>query len=151
MEPYRAYGLEDMGRQGGGMLKTAPIAAVAATLLLGAAASAHAAESSIAPRPRNTVTDFTAQAQPQAPMITPAPRKSLQWDSNGKWGLRLDMNQSPVREPDLKDMQAGAFFRITPSLRVGGSVQLGNRLAQPQRVMPGDATPRVHLETAFRF
>jgi hypothetical protein len=134
------------------MNKATAIAALAATLLTGAATGAFAAEANVtAPRPRNTPQDFTAQAQPQAPMITPSPRKSLQWDSQGKWGLRLDLNQSPVREPDWKDIQAGAFFRISPSVRVGGSVGVGNRLSQPRQVMPGDATPRVHLETAFRF
>jgi hypothetical protein len=128
------------------MKRVAPIAAIAATLLFGAAVDARAAEA----RPRTTA-DLAGQPATAAPWTLTGPRKSLQWDSNGKWGLRLGMNQSALREPDWKDMQAGAFFRITPSLRVGGSVQLGDRLAQPKQVTPGDATPRVHLETAFRF
>jgi hypothetical protein len=127
------------------MKRVAPIAAIAATLLFGAAVDARAAEA----RPRTTA-DLASQQQ-AAPWTLTGPRKSLQWDSNGKWGLRLGMNQPVLRDPDWKDMQAGAFFRITPSLRVGGSVQLGDRLAQPKQATPGDATPRVHLETAFRF
>jgi hypothetical protein len=129
------------------MRKFAPILAVAGALLFGAAVNAHAAEQ----RPRATA-DLAAQPQDPAPWTLTGPKKSLQWDSNGKWGLRLGMNQPTLREPDWKDMQAGAFFRITPSLRVGGSVQFGDRLSQPRKVTPGDAAaPRVHLETAFRF
>jgi hypothetical protein len=129
------------------MKRVAPVVAIAATLLFGAAANARAAEA----RPRTTA-DLAEQPQQAAPWTLAGPRKSLQRDSSGKWGLRLGLNQPSLREPDWKDMQAGAFFRITPSLRVGGSVQLGDRLAQPKQVTPGDAaTPRVHLETAFRF
>lgn len=129
------------------MNRVASIAAVAATLLFGAAVDARAAE----PRPRTTA-DLAGAPQQGVPWTLAGPRKSLQWDSNGKWGLRLGMNQPSLREPDWKDMQAGAFFRITPSLRVGGSFQLGDRLSQPKQVTPGDAAaPRVHLETAFRF
>jgi hypothetical protein len=120
-----------------------------ATILFGIAASgfaaggAHAAE---AARPRTT-----SNLVSDAPWATPAPQKQLQWDSKGRWGFRLDMNQPANRDPDWKDMQAGAYFRITPSLQVGGSVSMGDRLASPQRVTPLDATPKVHLETAFRF
>lgn len=127
------------------MSKFVPAAVIATALLFGAAANARAAEA----RPRTT--QDLAASQPVAPWTLSGPRKSLQWDSTGKWGLRLGINQPNLREPDWKDMEAGAFFRITPSLRVGGSVQLGDRLAAPRKVTPGDTAPRVHLETAFRF
>ena len=88
-----------------------------------------------------------------APWVAPATHKQLQWDSKGRWGLRLDMIQPTIRDPGIKDMQAGAFFRITPSLQVNGTVGLGDRLSepQPQHVTPQDTSPQVHLETAFRF
>jgi hypothetical protein len=82
-----------------------------------------------------------------------APHKSLQLDASGRWSLRLDMDP-PVGEQTggLKDMQAGAFFHITPSVRIGGSVGLGDRQADAQRLLPQDANePRVHLETKFKF
>ena len=80
------------------------------------------------------------------------PHKSLQLDANGRWTLRLDM-ESPVGEGgSLKDVQAGAFFHITPSMRIGGSVGLGDRQADVQRLLPQDTQgPRVHLETKFKF
>ena len=52
----------------------------------------------------------------------------------------------------LKDMQAGAFFHITPSVRIGGSVGLGDRQGDAARILPQDTNaPRVHLETKFKF
>ena len=125
------------------MKKTASRLAMATILFGIAAGGAHAAEASRTRAP----TDLLSEA----PWAKPAPHKQLQWDSKGRWGLRLDMNQPSNREADWKDVQAGAFFRITPSLQVGGTVGLGDRLAQPRRVTPLDAAPRVHLETAFRF
>lgn len=120
-----------------------------ATILSGiAAGGAYAAEPArLAPVARAPATPSVSDA----PWATLAPHKQLQWDSKGRWGLRLDMNQPANRDPDWKDVQAGAFFRISPSLQVGGTVALSDRLAQPQRVTPLDAGPRVHLETAFRF
>lgn len=93
--------------------------------------------------------DFTASTQ--EPWSAPAPRKSLQWDMKGRWSLRLDMDQPATREMGWKDVQAGAYFRITPSLRVGGSVGMGDKFAPPPQVQPKDPTPRVQLNTTFQF
>jgi hypothetical protein len=82
-----------------------------------------------------------------------APRKSLQWDASGHWTLNLDMDQPVGRDMDWKDVSAGAYFHITPSMRIGGSVGLGDKFADPQRIFPEDTSnaPRVHLETKFKF
>ncbi len=126
--------------------RAAALAGFAALLVTGAAASAHA--ETLRPIRTAPVTEFAKDTQP---WTAPAPRKTLQFDTNGRWGLRLDMDQLANRETQWKDVQAGAFFRITPSLRVGGSVALTDKMASPQQVTPQDATPRVHLETNFRF
>ena len=82
-----------------------------------------------------------------------AARKSLQWDASGKWTLNLDMDQPVGRDLDLKDVSAGAFFHITPSMRIGGSVGLGDKFAEPDKIVPQDTSdaPRVRLETKFKF
>jgi hypothetical protein len=82
-----------------------------------------------------------------------APRKSLQWDASGHWTLNLDMDQPVGRDMDWKDVSAGAYFHITPSMRIGGSVGLGDKFADPQHILPEDTinAPRVHLETKFKF
>ena len=115
---------------------------LAALLLLGAAAGARA---------QAVVTQNPNAFLPPGAGV--APHKSLQLDANGRWTLRLDMDP-PVGEQTggLKDMQAGAFFHITPSMRIGGSVGLGDRQADAQKILPQDTNgPRVHFETKFKF
>ena len=113
---------------------------IAALLLTGAAARAETAGATQNPNA------FT-------PDGSGAPHKSLQLDANGRWTLRLDIDP-PVGEQmgSLKDVQAGAFFHITPSMRIGGSVGLGDRQADAQKLLPQDTNgPRVHFETKFKF
>ena len=117
-------------------------AALAALLLAGVAGIARAE----GPQTQNPNAFLPPSAEPH---------KSLQLDSTGRWGLRLDMDP-PVGDQvgSLKDMSAGAFFHITPSMRIGGSVGLCDRQADPQRILPTDINgnaPRVHLETKFKF
>ncbi|OYX35552.1 MAG: hypothetical protein B7Y99_03320 [Caulobacterales bacterium 32-69-10] len=128
------------------MAKYASVLGVALILSGIMAGGAFAAEPSRAPAPIRPTTSLSA-----APYAATPPHKQLQWDSKGRWGFRLDMIQPNNRDTDWKDVQAGAFFRITPSMQVGAAVGLGDRLAQPRQVTPLDAGPRVHLETAFRF
>ncbi len=136
-------------------VRATALAVFAALLATGAAANAHAepmrptaAAGPTAPINTTPGNQFASEAQPWS---APLPRKSLQFDASGRWGLRLDMDQPSNRDTQWKDVQAGAFFRITPSLRIGGSVALTDKMASPDKVTPQDATPRVHLETAFRF
>ena len=136
-------------------LKAQGLATAAALLLIGAAANAHAATVSTHP-----ASDFTASSSLSSTTTTAttapwtvaqSPHRTLQWDPKGRWTFRLEMNEPVNHERDWKDVQAGAFFRITPSLRVGGSVGIANSYSQTQTVTPPDAQPRVRLETTFKF
>ena len=77
--------------------------------------------------------------------------RSLQWNDKARWGLKLDLNQPAGRDLQLKDIQAGAFYRLTPSLQVGGAVSLGDSTRLTRDTAPEDQAPRVRLETAFKF
>ncbi len=125
-------------------LRAAWVAMGAALLLTGMASSvAHAAP-----------TDFasTTAADTQAtPFSVPTPHKTYSFDAKGKWGVNLDMEQPVNRETEWKDVTAGGYFRIGPRLKLGGSVGLGDKFAQPQQLTPQDTGPRVHLETKFQF
>jgi hypothetical protein len=69
-----------------------------------------------------------------------------------RWGLHLDMVEPVGRDLQLRDLQAGAFFKLTPSLRVGGAVAFADQPTQPDRSsLPTTQTPRVRLETTFKF
>ena len=116
-----------------------------ATLIGAAAGGAHAAD-------KSKGLDFTVRSEPMT-LAQPSAGKTLKWDaSKGRWGLTLNMQEPSARPSTLNDVQAGAYFRITPSLRVGGSVALGE---QPLTGSPAKSAveeqPRVRLETAFKF
>lgn len=123
--------------------RTTWAAGVAAVLLGTVGATAHAETA-----PARTANSFTA-AEP-SPWTLTAPRKTLQWDSKGRWGLRVDMDKPTNRDTNWSDVEAGAFFKVTPSLRVGGTVGLAP-LPTPQKLLPQDPGARVHVQTNFQF
>src|SRR5579872_5394896 len=93
----------------------ATVAAIATLALLGVAASARA----------ETVSPFAQGAQPS--------HSQFAWDKKGRWGLKLDMSHPVGREMQMGDVQAGAYYRVTPSLRVGAAVSLGDQPNQTDR------------------
>ena len=126
-------------------LRAAWLAMGAALLLTGMATAAHAAPSDLiggAP---------VSDSQAPTPFYVPTPHKTYSFDAKGKWGVDLDMEQPVNRDTQWKDVTAGAYFKIGPRLKLGGSVGLGDKLAQPQQLTPQDLGPRVHLETKFQF
>jgi hypothetical protein len=119
---------------------------VAATALLGAAYGA--AQAADKPQPF----DFTLHTE-----VSPVPSsglKSLKWDARkGRWGVTLNLDQPDARPSSLNDVQAGAYYHITPSLRVGGAVALGDEQLTPgpKKIGSEEAQPRVRLESSFKF
>ncbi len=125
------------------------IVAVSALALLGATASVARAEDK--PEVAVTLTDRN--------LWGPQPvHKSFQWDAGkSRWGLKLDLDQPAGRAAAWQDVQAGAYFKVTPSLSVGGAVALHDQVAPLNQANPQAPpnvpanTPRVRLETAFKF
>ena len=98
--------------------------------------------------------DFSNPAQMMPFNPQQGPKKSLQWDNKkGKWGLKLDLDQPANRELEGRDVQAGAYYSVTPSIRVGGAVALGdnNPALAARKNENHEPAPRVKLETAFKF
>lgn len=87
-----------------------------------------------------------------------SPSKTYQFDLNRKWGVKFDVNQTDTSPSGLNDIDAGAFYKLTPSLRVGGSLGFGEK-TDPNKTAAGNAVvaqgakdqPRVRLETTFKF
>ena len=126
------------------MIRKGPVCvAIAAGLICsGLALSAHAQT----PRRSESLTGGQgSETQAQR-------RPGLQFGSDGRWGLNLDVQQPVGREADWNDVDASAHFRLSPSLRLQGSVGLGERRPDPARPAERDRDqPHVRLETIFRF
>lgn len=104
-----------------------------------------------------------AKARPQLQAAAPAAspndwgpssrRRTLEFNTEGRWGLKLDYDENTSRDQQWRDVEAGAYYRLSRSLRVGGSVGLtGDAAAAARRVPDAEKpAPRVRLETTFRF
>lgn len=118
---------------------------IGAVALAGATATIAHAEPA-----KGKAIDFSVRNEASA--LAPG-AKSLKWDTRkGRWGVTLNLEQPADRDAQWNDVQAGAYFRITPSLRVGGAVALGEKETPAfKRTEPQAGAPRVRLETAFKF
>ena len=143
------------------MTRAGLTAATLGLLLLGAASASRAQTLTLPSAPRlgqDAQVTPVAQAQtfssslPDQPSLVPQAHRSLQLDSKGRWGVRLDVEQPSGRPSDWQDVQAGAYVSLGSRVRVGGSVGFGDKFSTPQRITPQDAAqPRVRLETQFKF
>ena len=129
------------------------LAGTAALILTGSAATAFAQAKPHAVTPDFAVkNDFASStAAVQYPQDD---KRTLRWDAKkGRWGLKLDLDQPSNRDLQMQDVQAGAYFKVSPSIRVGGAVSLGetNPALAARRAQQADPAPRVRLETAFKF
>lgn len=126
------------------MSKRTVISLMSAALLVGVASSAHAETA-------KKITDFTVRSDVST--LAPQGTKSLKWDARkGRWGVTLNLDQPVGRDAQWNDVQAGAYFRVTPSLRIGGAVALGDKVTSNyNQAQPPESAPRVKLETAFKF
>ncbi len=81
------------------------------------------------------------------------PRRSLEWDARtGRWGLRLGVEQHFDRDVQLKDLEPGVYYRLTPRLHIGGGVSLAPDQVDSLRLTtPQIPAPRVRLETTLKF
>lgn len=111
--------------------------------------------------------EASAQSRSRAPAVSlseasaaqrtganpPAQRRGLRWNDNGRWGLNFNMNQPTGRETQWGDVEAGAFYSVTPRLSVGAAAGLGKAEPDPARAPDTDrrSQPRIRLESIFRF
>ncbi len=102
----------------------------------------------------------TTQTGPQDDFNTdigfPKPQtKVYQFNLKGKWGIKFDVNQPEMAPSGFNDVDAGAFYKLTPSLRVGGTVGFGEKTdplkPEPSQLQGDKKQPRVRLETTFKF
>jgi hypothetical protein len=134
------------------MARARYIAAATALILMGSASLAHA-QSAPQTKPADQFRvrgDFDIRDGRLGPNRGD---RSLQFDAKtGKWGVKLGLGTPVGREAEAKDLEAGAYFRVTPSLRIGGAVGLASERDAPvRRSSDKEEAPRVRLETTFKF
>ena len=137
-----------MTRKTGALI--AGLAAGLTLLAMADVASAQAAGTSARARaPAVSLTD--AQAA-RAAAAQPGSSR-LRFTERGRWGLDLNLSQPVGRESNLGDVEAGAYYRVNPRLRVGAAAGLAEPESDPARAPQTDrrAAPRFRLESIFRF
>lgn len=85
--------------------------------------------------------------------------KVYAFNLKGKWGVKFDVNQPETSPSGMNDVDAGAFYKLSPSVRVAGTLGFGEKTndafrADPVTTAAQQATknqPRVRLETTFKF
>jgi hypothetical protein len=106
-----------------------------------------------------TLTPFTVSdsyISDQTTTFNKSQSKLYQFDLKGKWGLKFGVNQVESRPSGANDIDAGAFYKLSPSLSVGGTLGFGEKTEafKPEpnsAAQANSAHPRVRLETTFKF
>lgn len=134
------------------MRKGAIIAGLAGGLVLLASADAASAQAAQSRTRAPAVTLSEAQAA-RSSAATPG-QSRLRFTERGRWGLDLNLSQPVGRESNLGDVEAGAYYRVNPRLRVGATAGLAEPdqdPAAPTSQNDRRAAPRFRLESIFRF
>ncbi|RIJ30377.1 NtrZ family periplasmic regulatory protein [Henriciella mobilis] len=85
---------------------------------------------------------------------SPSKEVRLAWVKGDKWQLSVDLTSRPDDSPLAREeMRAGAEFRITPRISVGGSVSVGaNELNGAFDQLQDEAVETgIRLRSAFKF
>lgn len=128
------------------MRQGAFIAGVAAAVALLAVADTAAAQTA---RGR-TVSLTEAQAARSAGNQTGQTR--LRFTERGRWGLDLNMTEPSNREAAVGGVEAGAYYRVNPRLRVGAAAGIEEGRTEPDRPAQEDRrAARFRLQSIFRF
>lgn len=133
------------------MRKVGLVIAVAASALFGATGAAHA-QAAKAKAP--AAADTRAAARDAYTLDQAQGAKVLEVDAAKRWGLKLTMQPPVTRDIQLKDVEAGAYYKINPKLRVGGAVGLADTVAPDEAAKAKQSqqtTPRVKLNAIFKF
>ncbi len=128
------------------------VMAVAMALTAGTLAAPACARDN-APQTFSSATRFTAGSNFTVNQNSwgPDAAQGLAW-SRSRFGLTVDFGAPQTRAEDANDVAAGAYYRITPSLRLGGQLKLGTTgSAATRAAQPDEREPRLRFETAFQF
>jgi hypothetical protein len=108
--------------------------------------------------PKQSLTNQNLASAPVLVLREPGQKTKFnvyQFDVSKSWGLKFEFSQPQTQPMTKTDIDAGAYFRLNPSVSFGGSLGLGektNPLApKPLQAQEDQNAPRVRLETQFKF
>ena len=127
---------------------SAVIAGLAAGLTLLAVADVASAQTA-----GRTRAPAVSLSEAQSARAIAAGPSRLRFTERGRWGLDLNLSQPEVRDSNVGDVEAGAYYRINPRLRVGAAAGLAETDTDPARGPQAErrSAPRFRLESIFRF
>jgi hypothetical protein len=75
------------------------------------------------------------------------------WRPGGKWGLTIDLSTRAQNNVlPREELQAGAYYQVTPRFRFGGGVMLkGDSIGSPENWKQEQPDAGVRLSSAFSF
>jgi len=76
---------------------------------------------------------------------------ALELAAGDKWGFTFGLENSDAHSFDLDGVSAGAFFDITPRIRVGGALSFTESDAFFAQGAVREDIPEVKFESAFKF
>ena len=78
---------------------------------------------------------------------------SLAWTKGQRWSLNIDLKQRDDESPlPREEMRAGATFRLTPRISVGGEVSVGAQELDDSAVWEEQQLETgIRLQSAFKF
>ncbi len=85
--------------------------------------------------------------------------QSVDIPASGKWGVALNLDLKDTTYQNMDRMSAGAYFKLSPRIRLGGSVSFGApgnlRVSTPQDrvlpVAPGEGDSAIRIESSIKF
>ena len=94
--------------------------------------------------------DFGGDPKANAALVA---SRSYSVPIKSQWGVKLDVNQAVNGTSGWNDVDAGAYYKITPALKVGGTVGFGQKtkLLRPASKPAPKEQARVRVETSYRF
>ncbi|NBB52834.1 hypothetical protein GVN24_31620 [Rhizobium sp. CRIBSB] len=94
-----------------------------------------------------------ALGQGEAARAGSTQRRALRLDESGRWGVDFSLSQPQGRYAQWGDVEAGAYYRVSPRLELGASAGLVPAPEDPARPAQdnGRGQARVRLESIFRF
>lgn len=81
---------------------------------------------------------------------------TVEIEGGSNWGLSLGFESAPAastRNGNVDGLSAGAYFKVSPRMRVGGELGYRSQAGDPSSLRPNGevGSSEVKLESAFRF